>query len=87
MDVSTARRVAASRNALGLLNSHPSKEMPKANRTILWSLAVGLMSIVGCQTWNSSTGLPGLGKWQQERQVVKLAQNDPFPTPEQVGLK
>jgi hypothetical protein len=60
--------------------------MLKANRKTLFLLSVSLLSILGCQTWSSSAGMPGLGKWQKERQIVKQAQNDPFPTPEQVGM-
>jgi hypothetical protein len=41
----------------------------------------------GCSGWQSSAALPGLNTWKDERAVVKKAQNDPFPSPQQVGLK
>ncbi len=43
--------------------------------------------LAGCQTWQSSSGLPGWGFSKVERQIVKLAKNDPFPSPKQVGLE
>lgn len=51
--------------------------------TFLSALAV----LGGCSGWHSSAALPGLHTWKDERAVVKKAQNDPFPSPQQVGLK
>jgi hypothetical protein len=48
---------------------------------------LSLLSTCGCSGWHSSAALPGLNKWKDERAVVKQAQNDPFPSPQQVGLK
>jgi hypothetical protein len=48
---------------------------------------VGITFLTGCQNWQSSAGLPGLDKWKDERGIVKRASNDPFPSPQQVGLK
>lgn len=41
----------------------------------------------GCQTWQSSTGIPGLDGWSEDSKIEKSAKNDPFPSPQQVGLK
>ncbi len=41
----------------------------------------------GCSGWHSVAALPGLDTWKDERAVIKKAQNDPFPSPQQVGLK
>lgn len=46
-----------------------------------------VVALSGCQSWQSPIGFPGLGFSQDERQIVQEAQNDPFPTPLQVGLK
>jgi|GEM_PF-6411779 len=50
--------------------------------------------LAGCQSWQSSPGLPGLGFSKPglsfskvERQIVKQAKNDPFPSPKQVGME
>lgn len=48
---------------------------------------LGLLAVGGCSGWHSSAALPGLNSWKDERAVVKKAQNDPFPSPQQVGLK
>lgn len=45
------------------------------------------MGLSGCSTWNSAGSLPGLESWKDERAVIKKAKNDPFPSPQQVGLK
>ena len=46
-----------------------------------------LTLLAGCQTWQPSPGLPGLGFSKVERQIVKQAKNDPFPSPKQVGME
>ena len=46
-----------------------------------------LFASVGCSSWQSSAGLPGLTAWNEERNILKKVKNDPFPTPQQVGLK
>jgi hypothetical protein len=52
------------------------------------TLGVVLISaLAGCQSWQSSTGIPGLGASKVERQIVKQAKNDPFPSPDQVGME
>ncbi len=57
----------------------------------IWSrLTVGVVltfALAGCQSWQSSTGIPGLGFSKVERQIVKQAKNDPFPSPKQVGME
>jgi hypothetical protein len=66
--------------------------MTLASRT--WSTTLmgtcallGFLSVGGCSSWHSSAVLPGLDSWKDERAIVKKAQNDPFPSPQQVGLK
>lgn len=50
-------------------------------------LGMGLIVSSGCQTWHSSSALPGLKSKQGERQVLREAKNDPFPSPSEVGMK
>lgn len=55
-----------------------------------WQYLVCIMLLLisaGCTSWQSPTGLPGLGTWNEERNILKKVKNDPFPTPQQVGLK
>lgn len=46
-----------------------------------------IFTLAGCQSWQSSSGLPGLSFSKVERQIVKQAKNDPFPSPKQVGME
>lgn len=46
-----------------------------------------LASAVGCQSWRSSGAIPGLGSTKGERQVLKQAKHDPFPSPSDVGME
>jgi hypothetical protein len=50
-------------------------------------LIVGSLLTTGCQVWNSSGSIPGLNNWSKDLTYAKQAKNDPFPSPEQVGLK
>jgi len=55
-----------------------------------WLLAVhcvGCLWLVGsgCQTWRSSS-IPGLDLGKSDRQVLRQAQQDPFPSPSDVGM-
>jgi hypothetical protein len=50
-------------------------------------LFVGSLLTTGCQVWNSSGSIPGLNSWSKDHTYAKQAKNDPFPSPEQVGLK
>lgn len=60
----------------------------KSCRRWQWVVCIALLLTgVGCTTWQSSSGLPGLGAWNEERNILKKVKNDPFPTPQQVGLK
>ena len=74
-------------NAQTALTSTAMKELMQG----IWSrLTVGfaiLFALAGCQSWQSSTGIPGLGFSKVERQIVKQAKNDPFPSPKQVGME
>ena len=45
------------------------------------------LCLPGCQAWQSSTGIPGLDGWSEDSKIEKSAKNDPFPSPQQVGLK
>lgn len=57
-------------------------------RTLLGLVpALGLLCASGCTPWQTASTLPGLESWKDERAIVKKAQNDPFPSPQQVGLK
>jgi len=46
---------------------------------ILWICA-------GCQSLDISSGLPGLSDSKNERQIVREAKHDPFPSPSDVGM-
>ncbi|NOY29859.1 MAG: hypothetical protein GXP28_06675 [Planctomycetes bacterium] len=46
-----------------------------------------LVAMIGCQSWQSSSVLPGLTATKDERLVVKQAKNDPFPSPSDVGIQ
>ncbi len=46
-----------------------------------------LLAGSGCQTWQSSLAIPGLGSSQGEREILRQAKNDPFPSPIDVGMK
>ncbi len=53
-------------------------------------LALGIsliLAMAGCQAWHSKLGAPGFGFSKGERQIVEQAKNDPFPSPDQVGMK
>lgn len=66
--------------------------MPK-NTTTLEScsgralLACCLTILSGCQTWHTASAIPGLSANRGERQVLRQAKNDPFPSPSEVGIK
>jgi hypothetical protein len=57
------------------------------NKALGISAFLIILGVSGCSGWHSSAALPGLNTWKDERAVVKKAQNDPFPSPQQVGLK
>jgi len=48
-------------------------------------LVLGLLGSSGCQTWGPTGGL-GLGAFGEEAHIKKLAAQDAFPSPEDVGL-
>ena len=50
------------------------------------SLIVGMGISGGCQTWQTSAVIPSFGATSGERQVVRQAKNDPFPSPRDVGI-
>ncbi len=55
---------------------------------VRWVACAGLMiTACGCQSWTGGSGGPGATGRHDEREIVKLVKNDPFPSPEQVGLK
>lgn len=41
----------------------------------------------GCQTWQSSSSIPGLKLDKSQRQVLSRVAKDPFPTASDVGLE
>lgn len=53
----------------------------------LLTTLMGLLVIAGCQSWHQPSAIPGLDQWANDKAVVKKAANDPFPSPQQVGLK
>jgi hypothetical protein len=75
------------------LNIHPAHKsiaMKALLESTWFRLTAGLLLIAalsGCQSWQSSHGIPGLGASKKERGIVKQARNDPFPSPEQVGME
>jgi len=50
-------------------------------------LGTCLIAVSGCQTWHSSSAIPGMGSKQGVQQVLREAKNDPFPSPSDVGMK
>jgi len=46
-----------------------------------------LTATIGCQSWQTSSILPGLTTTKGERLIKKQAKNDPFPSPSDVGFK
>lgn len=47
----------------------------------------GLVVSSGCQTWRSSAALPGgVSAKKNQREVLKNAKKDPFPSPSDVGM-
>ena len=66
--------------------------MHNSTRFERWLQVVSLLGCClitsgGCQTWQSSSVLPGFTGKQGERQVLREARNDPFPSPADVGMK
>lgn len=58
-----------------------------ANR-LRGSLAVAcILAMSGCQVWHSPLPISRLMASKGERQVIQQAENDPFPTPSQVGFR
>jgi hypothetical protein len=58
-------------------------------RRVGW-LIFGCMTLVvvaaGCQGLSSPSLIPGLAESRRERQIVRQAENDPFPSPSDVGI-
>lgn len=62
-------------------------QCPDAKR---WLCAMSLLGAIclastGCQTWRSAA-IPGMASKQGEREVLKQAKQDPFPSPSDVGM-
>ena len=55
------------------------------SRTTLLALSAALFAAVGCQSF-APMGLGSLASKQKEQKIVKQAANDPFPSPQDVGL-
>jgi hypothetical protein len=45
-----------------------------------------LTASLGCQSWHSSTALPGLHATSAQRKVLQQVSRDPFPSPGDVGI-
>jgi hypothetical protein len=63
------------------------RELMLSNKLRLALGTLLISGLAGCQSWQSKVGIPSLGFSQGERQIVKQAKNDPFPSPNQVGMK
>ncbi len=50
-------------------------------------VGVLLIATTGCQTWRSSSVVPGVFAQKGERQILRQAKQDPFPSPSDVGMK
>ena len=44
------------------------------------------LGLCGCQAWQGSHSLPGAGLTKQQKRIVENVDNDPFPSPQQVGI-
>lgn len=65
----------------------PIGRSPSHTRGLLAGAMVALLICSGCQAWQSQVAVPGLGVSSKERQIVKQAKRDPFPSPAEVGMK
>ena len=65
------------------------QQSKKNKRWLCVSCLLGccLIASSGCQIWQSSSVIPGMGSKQSERRVLREAKNDPFPSPSDVGMK
>jgi hypothetical protein len=64
--------------------------MPRAERRPSRTASLGFalaaaFALVGCQSF-APAGLGSLTAKQREQKIVKQAANDPFPSPQDVGL-
>jgi hypothetical protein len=54
-------------------------------------LACGCLALAviagGCQGLSRSSLVPGFAESRQERQIARQAENDPFPSPSDVGIQ
>ena len=53
---------------------------------VLMALALGTGAWAGCQSF-APADITGLAVSKEERQILKLAHADPFPSPADVGLE
>ena len=44
-------------------------------------------SLTGCHLWHAPSSLPGWGLSSKERKIVEQSINDPFPSPDEVGMQ
>lgn len=66
--------------------------MLRRNRLVKWrsslsAVAVCVLMTAGCQTWKSSSAIPGMSAKKSEREALRQAKHDPFPSPSQVGMQ
>ena len=61
----------------------------RSHRTEPWAVvALGVsLLLTGCQSLMPGGPAPGVTSRTSEKQIAKLAKNDPFPTPQQVGIR
>ena len=50
------------------------------------AMLVSLTVTNGCQTWHSGSAISGLTAKASEREAIRQAKNDPFPSPSDVGM-
>jgi hypothetical protein len=68
------------------MQSHAPRLFPRARIHVAgWVLAASALACTGCQAF-APGAVPGAFAARDEKQIVKLAKNDPFPSPADVGL-
>ncbi len=81
MDYITPLRRQADRLVFGCLTLFRATGLVAAGLVV-----AGLVVASGCQGLSSSSLIPGLAESRRERQIVRQAENDPFPSPGDVGI-
>lgn len=63
------------------------REVARRTRLLITMGGMFFIALTGCQIWQTTSSIAGLGTSSKERQIVKQAMNDPFPSPDQVGVE